>query len=103
SYLRDRTLATGRRAQSLTGQLSLPGLRVAPDEILERLAGSGRLPELLLAERELVERGRDLVALRRERFDPGVLGGGAVELRLREVALPDPVLRVVGELGVGEA
>src|SRR2546425_6695081 len=65
-----RASALTRRAQSLTGQLGLSGERVPLDEIgqgLSRLAG---LIELLLAERQLVEGGRDAIPIRIGSADP---------------------------------
>src|SRR5207249_8350819 len=58
----------------------------------------GGTPELLLAQRLLVERRRDLVALRVHRVDEGVGGRRAVELRLSEEALTDAVARVVRQI-----
>src|SRR2546426_4109482 len=58
-----RALAPPRRAQSLTRQLGFTGEREALDEILEGLLGLGGLAQLLLAQRQLVERRGNLVPL----------------------------------------
>src|SRR5438552_7457140 len=55
-----RALAPPRRAQSLTRQLGFTGERKALDEVLEGLLGLGGLAQLLLAQRQLVERRGNL-------------------------------------------
>src|SRR5436309_6421722 len=97
-----RTLAPPRRAQSLTRQLGFTGEREALDEILEGLLGLGGLAQLLLAQRQLVERRRNLVPLGEGGLHLRVLHGRAVELGLREQTLSDAVLGVVRELERGE-
>src|SRR5262249_32558069 len=97
-----RASALARRAQAITGQLGLPGERVPLDEVVERLLGLPGLLLLLLAQRQLVQGGRDAIPGRVVGSDQGVLRGGAVEHGLGVEALPDTVLRVVGEVAGGE-
>src|SRR5690349_7600747 len=82
-------------AETLAGQLRLTREREPLHQVFEGLSRLGGLLELFLAKRELVEGRGNLVALRPLGLDPRVLDGGAVELRLREEALADAVLRVV--------
>src|SRR5438093_9580224 len=98
-----RTLAPPRRAQSLTRQLGFTGEREALDEILEGLLGLGGLAQLLLAQRQLVERRGNLVPLGVGGLHLRVLHRRAVELRLCEQTFSDAVLGVVRELERGEA
>src|SRR5437867_936837 len=84
-------------------QLGLPALREALHQVLERLLRVGTMAEPLLAQAELVERGGRPVPRGPALVHAGVLDPRAVELRLGEEALPRPVLRVVREVGVGEA
>src|SRR5436309_1123491 len=98
-----RTLAPPRRAQSLTRQLGFTGERKALDEVLEGLLGLGGLAQLLLAQRQLVERRGNLVPLGVGGLHLRVLHRRAVELRLCEQTFSDAVLGVVRELERGEA
>src|SRR5262245_8170026 len=98
-----RASALARRAQSITGQLGLSGERIPFDEIVQRLLGLCRLLQLLLAQRQLVQRGRNPVPIGVLLSHQRVFGGGAVEPGLREEAFADSVLRVVGELVGREA
>src|SRR2546425_7943197 len=98
-----RRSATTRRPQSLTGELGFPRLWEPLDQILKGLARRLRLAKVLLAEGQFVERRRYPVALRVLLHQARVLDRGAVELRLGEEALADPVLGVVRQLGGREA
>src|SRR5213592_3097951 len=86
-----RALAPPRRAQSLTRQLGFTGEREALDEILEGLLGLGGLAQLLLAQRQLVERRGNLVPLGVGGLHLRVLHRRAVELRLCEQTFSDAV------------
>src|SRR5689334_2336134 len=72
--------------QPFTSQLRFTGQREALHQVLQGLLGVRGLAELVLTQRELVQRRRDAVLVGILGRHLRVLDGGAVESRLREEA-----------------